>query len=49
MIELNNITYTYNRDEPSARVALNNVSFKLSEGDFVVFSCLKLDYSILHV
>lgn len=35
MIELKNITYTYNKDEPSARVALNNVSFKLAEGDFV--------------
>ncbi len=35
MIELKNITYTYSRDEPSARVALNNVNFTLEDGDFV--------------
>lgn len=34
-VELKNITYTYNRDEPSARVALNNVNFVLNDGDFV--------------
>lgn len=35
MVELKNVTYTYNKDEPSARVALNNVSLKIGEGDFV--------------
>ncbi len=35
MIELKNITYTYNRDEPSARVALDGVSLTLGDGDFV--------------
>ena len=35
MIELKNITYTYNKDEPSARVALSDISFVLKEGDFV--------------
>ena len=35
MIELKNITYTYNKDEPSARVALSDISFELKDGDFV--------------
>ncbi len=35
MIELKNITYTYNPGEPSARVALNDVSLTLADGDFV--------------
>ena len=35
MIELKNITYTYNKDEPSARVALSNINFSLKDGDFV--------------
>ena len=35
MIELKNITYTYNKDEPSARVAVNDISFTLRDGDFV--------------
>ncbi len=34
-VELKNITYTYNKNEPSARVALNDVSFTLRDGDFV--------------
>ena len=34
-VELRNITYTYNKDEPSARVALKNVSLRLDDGDFV--------------
>lgn len=34
-VELRNITYTYNKNEPSARVALDNVSLTLRDGDFV--------------
>ena len=35
MIELKNVTYTYNKNEPSARVALNGVSLTLDDGDFL--------------
>ncbi len=35
MIELKNVTYTYNKNEPSARVALSDVSLKLDDGDFL--------------
>lgn len=35
MIELKNVTYTYNKNEPSARVALNDVSLTLDDGDFL--------------
>lgn len=34
-VELRNITYTYNKNEPSARVALSDVSLTLNDGDFV--------------
>lgn len=34
-IELKNIAYTYNKDEPSARVALKNVSLKIEDGAFI--------------
>ena len=35
MIELKNVTYTYNKNEPSARVTLNGVSLTLDDGDFL--------------
>lgn len=35
MIELKNITYTYNKNDPGARVALNDVSVTINDGDFI--------------
>ncbi len=35
LVELKNVTYTYNKGDPSAKVALNNVSLTIEDGDFL--------------